>query len=66
MSNNTGIGLGGVCFLATLAMGILKLAGVISWSWWLVFLPLLATIGVTLLVMLIVILVAVTVGIIRG
>jgi len=33
----------------TLVFLVLKLTGVISWSWWLVFLPLLVDVGVGIL-----------------
>ena len=39
-SSSAGIGFSG---LLTLVFVIAKLVGVISWSWWLVFLPVLAT-----------------------
>ena len=49
MSNNSssssGIGLGGVLFLIFL---VLKLIGVIDWSWWWVFSPLLIGLGLFL------------------
>ena len=51
-SNNQGIGLFGVMFIVFL---VLKLCGVITWSWWAVTAPLWAPITVVLLIALIVI-----------
>lgn len=49
---NTSI-LGDLLILLTIIMAILKLAGVISISWWLVFLPVLIEVGFAILVLLI-------------
>jgi len=54
MSNNnssSGISLGGVLFLIFL---VLKLIGVIDWSWWWVFSPLLIGFGISLIIFIIV------------
>ena len=47
---------GGCSFsgLLTIAFVVLKLCGVISWSWWLVFLPLIISIGLPIAIVLIV------------
>ena len=50
-NNNTsssGLGLGGVL---TVVFVVLKLVGVIDWSWWWVFSPTLISLGLTLLVL---------------
>lgn len=46
-TNNTGLGLSGVL---TLIFVVLKLVGVIDWSWWWVLSPILIDIGLTILV----------------
>ena len=46
-----GIGLGTLCFLATIVFVILKLVGTIAWSWWLVFLPLIAYGGLIVVIL---------------
>lgn len=53
MSNNSsssGLGLGGVLFVIFL---VLKLIGVIDWSWWWVFSPLLISLGLSLVILII-------------
>ncbi len=52
-----GMGLGTLCFFASLIFLILKVAGVISWSWWLVFAPLLVYAGLTVAILLIVLII---------
>ena len=57
MSNNSsssGLGLGGVLFVIFL---VLKLIGVIDWSWWWVFSPLLISLGLSLVILIIIYLV---------
>lgn len=56
---NTNVALGGGCGfsgLLTIAFIVLKLCGVINWSWWLVLLPLIITIGLPIAIILIVLL----------
>lgn len=50
---------GGCSFsgLLTIAFIVLKLCGVINWSWWLVFLPLIISIGLPIAIVLIMLLV---------
>ncbi len=48
-----GMGLGTLCFFATLIFAILKLAGVLSWSWFLVFLPLICYAGLVVAILII-------------
>lgn len=50
---------GGCSFsgLLTIAFVVLKLCGVINWNWWLVFLPLIISIGLTIAIVLIMLLV---------
>ncbi len=52
-----GIGIGTLCFFATLIFAILKLAGVIAWSWWLVFAPLLFYVGIVVAIIAVILLV---------
>lgn len=61
-SNSTGIGLVG---LLGIAFVILKLCGVISWSWWWVALPFWGVIPVVLLVLLVAVIVVAFKGIRR-
>lgn len=52
---NTNVALGGGCGfsgLLTIAFIILKLCGVINWSWWLVLLPLIISIGLPIAIIL--------------
>lgn len=51
---NTGIGFTGLCWFATIIFTVLKLAGIIAWPWWIVFLP--AMIGMVLIIIAIIIL----------
>ena len=44
------IGLGGTAWLLTTIFFILKLTGVIDWAWWLVFLPVIVTVGLSLFI----------------
>ena len=46
------VGLFSIAFLTTLVFFILKVTAVITWSWWLVFLPLLIWVAIVLLVLL--------------
>lgn len=48
------INFGGIGTLLTIVFVVLKLTGVIAWSWWLVFLPMIISWGLFLLVLLIV------------
>lgn len=57
--------LGGFATLLTIAFVVLKLTGVISWSWWLVFLPMIISWGLLLLILLIIGIIALVV-LIRG
>lgn len=50
-SNTSGGGIGFVGLL-TIVFITLKLAGVITWSWWLVFLPMIISFGLWLIIML--------------
>ena len=56
MDNNAKIQIncGGFGTLLTIVFVILKLTGVIAWSWWLVFLPMIISLGLVLLALLIV------------
>ena len=56
---NTNVALGGGCGfsgLLTIAFIILKLCGVINWSWWLVLLPLIISIGLPIAIILLILL----------
>jgi len=50
-SSSSGLSLGGVLFVIFL---VLKLIGVIDWSWWWVFSPLLISLGLSLVILLII------------
>ena len=52
-SSSSGISLGGALFLIFL---VLKLIGVIDWSWWWVFSPLLIGFGITIIFFIIILL----------
>ncbi len=51
--------MGGLLLLATVVFFTLKIAGVINWSWWLVFLPLLVGAGLWLIGVIVVVIVAI-------
>ena len=56
---NTNVVWGGGCGfsgLLTIAFVVLKLCGVINWSWWLVLLPLIISIGLPIAIILLVVL----------
>jgi hypothetical protein len=46
------LGLFSIAFITTLVFFILKVTAVITWSWWLVFLPLLIWVGIVALLLL--------------
>ena len=53
-SNNYPNVLGDLVIFSVIVLAVLKLAGIISISWWLVFAPLLISIAVSLIILLIV------------
>lgn len=53
--------LGDLVIFAVIILAVLKLAGIISISWWLVFAPLIISIAVSLIILLIVLAVALVV-----
>lgn len=67
MDNKTTYSTGGVsvCTVIGIVFLILKLVGVIDWSWWLVLLPFIIEVGFAVLIILIVLLIIVIKGI-RG
>lgn len=50
---NVSLDFNGLALFLTVLFAILKLLGVISWSWWIVFLPLIAVYGFGAIVLLI-------------
>ena len=52
----------GFCGLLTIAFIVLRLCGVINWSWWLVLLPTLISIALPIVIILIAVLVCVIIG----
>lgn len=56
MDNNAKVQIncGGFATLLTIVFVVLKLTGVIAWSWWLVFLPMIISWGLFFLILLIV------------
>ncbi len=53
MTNNVSLDFNGLAVFLTVLFAILKILGVISWSWWIVFLPLIAVYGLGAVVLLI-------------
>ena len=53
MDNNSGSSGLGLASVLTIIFVILKLVGVITWSWWWVFSPVLIDIGLTIIVLVI-------------
>ena len=61
-NNNRGTAAGGglgILGVVEIVFIILKLLGIINWSWWIVLVPLWIDLGITLLVILIIIIVAI-------
>ena len=42
-----------ICIIATVVMAILKLAGVLACSWWIVFLPIIVSVALTILIVIV-------------
>ena len=53
MTNSVGLDFNGLAVFLTVLFAILKILGVISWSWWIVFLPLIAVYGLGAVILLI-------------
>ena len=53
MTNSVSLDFNGLAVFLTVLFAILKILGVISWSWWIVFLPLLLVYGFGAVVLLI-------------
>lgn len=51
-ANNTGVGILGVLLIVFIA---LKLVGVVTWSWWVVLIPLWIEIGLLIIVILVIV-----------
>ena len=60
--NRGGIGLGGLVFIIFL---ILKLTGVVSWSWFIVCLPLIISVGLSVLFILLALIIAIIVAAVK-
>ena len=60
-SNGSQSILGDLVIFSVIVLAVLKLAGIISISWWLVFAPLLISVAVSLIILLIVLAVALVV-----
>lgn len=58
VTTTSGIGLIGLGFIVSLVFMILKLTGVIAWSWFWVAFPLMVAVGLTLVLTILVLLVA--------
>lgn len=58
VTTTSGISLIGLGFIVSLVFMILKLTGVITWSWFWVAFPLIATVGLTVVLTILVLLVA--------
>ena len=56
---NVSFGSGGILFILFVVFLILKLVGVITWSWWLVCLPLLIYAGIIVFVLLLIVIAAI-------
>jgi len=63
VSTSGGIGLFGIGFILSVVFMILKLCSVISWSWLLVFLPLIIAVGIDLLLIIILLIAIVVMGV---
>lgn len=51
-ANNTGVGILGVLLIVFI---VLKLVGVVTWSWWVVLIPLWIEIGLLIIVILVIV-----------
>ena len=54
VQTKSGVGCLSICFLLTLVFVVLKLAEVITWSWWAVFTPMFVWVGLMALILLVV------------
>lgn len=63
---NININIGSLSLLLTTIFVVLKLCGVISWSWWWVASPVLISIGLSLIIFLITALIALFASVIMG
>ena len=53
MTNSVGLDFNGLAVFLTVLFAILKILGVITWSWWIVFLPLILVYGLGAIILVI-------------
>lgn len=55
-NNGVSIDLGTIAIILTIVFAVLKLAGIIAWSWWIVFLPVIAVLALSLIMLVLILL----------
>lgn len=55
-NNGVCIDLGTIAIILTIVFAVLKLAGIIAWSWWIVFLPVIAVVALSIVVLILILL----------
>ena len=55
-NNGVSIDLGTIAIILTIVFAVLKLAGIIAWPWWIVFLPVVAVVALSIVVLILILL----------
>ncbi|WP_251574814.1 hypothetical protein [Limosilactobacillus agrestimuris] len=55
-NNSSSIDLGTIAVILTIVFAVLKLAGIVTWSWWIVFLPVLAVLVLSVVMIVLILL----------
>ena len=53
-NSGVSIDLGSIAIILTIVFAVLKLAGIVTWSWWIVFLPILAVVALSVVVLILI------------
>lgn len=55
-NSGVSIDLGSIAIILTIVFAVLKLSGIVTWSWWIVFLPILAVVALSTVVLILILL----------
>lgn len=55
-NSGVSIDLGSIAIILTIVFAVLKLVGIVTWSWWIVFLPILAVVALSVVVLILILL----------
>ncbi|MFR0506199.1 hypothetical protein [Limosilactobacillus reuteri] len=55
-NSGVSIDLGSIAIILTIVFAVLKLVGTVTWSWWIVFLPILAVVALSIVVLILILL----------